>query len=311
MANSAANWRSPKNLLRISVLVALATIGLKTLAWWLTDSVALLSDAMESFVNLASALFALQMVTVASRPADDGHPYGHYKAEYFSAGFEGILIVGAALGIMVSATERWINPQPVGQLDIGIALSVLSSLLNGGLAYVMLQSAKVHRSAALEGDAKHLLTDVWTSGGVVVGLLLAVATGWLWLDAAVAIAVALNILREGWHLVWKSSQALMDEAVPADVQAQIDAVLADFAHSTDTTDIIRFDHVTTRQSGPRSFVDMHMHMPAEWTLGRAAALRGDVERALVHAVPGLLATIQLLPSDVEAHAHISHSDLAH
>lgn len=308
MRSATPSWRSPKNLLRLSVLVALATITLKMLAWWLTDSVALLSDAMESFVNLASAMFALQMVTVAARPADDEHPYGHYKAEYFSAGFEGVLIVGAALGIIFSATYRWFNPQPLVQVDIGIMLSVASSVLNGALAYVMLQSAKLYRSAALEGDAKHLLTDVWTSAGVVVGLLLAVATGWLWMDVVVAIAVALNILREGGKLVWKSSQALMDEAVPPDVQAQIDTVLADFAHSRDTTDIIRFDHVTTRQAGPRSFVDMHMHMPADWTLGRAAALRGDVERALVHAVPGLLATIQLLPSDVETHAHISHPE---
>ena len=171
MSSDRVNWKTPKNLLKLSVLVALATIALKTLAWWLTDSVALLSDAMESFVNLASAMFALQMVTVAARPADDGHPYGHHKAEYFSAGFEGILIVGAALGIIISATHRWFNPQPLVQLDIGISLSILSSVLNGVLAYFMFQSAKRYRSAALEGDAKHLLTDVWTSAGVVVGLV--------------------------------------------------------------------------------------------------------------------------------------------
>ncbi|UFS55651.1 cation diffusion facilitator family transporter [Comamonadaceae bacterium M7527] len=308
MRAATPSWRSPRNLLRLSVVVALATIALKMLAWWLTGSVALLSDALESFVNLASAMFALQMVTVAARPANDAHPYGHYKAEYFSAGFEGIMIIGAALGIIFSATYRWLNLEPLVQIDTGIMLSVASSVLNGALAYVMLQSAKLYRSAALEGDAKHLLTDVWTSVGVVIGLLLVVATGWMWLDVVVAIAVALNILREGGKLVWKSSLALMDVAVPQDVQAQIDAVLADFAQSPDTTDIIRFDHVTTRQAGPRSFVDMHMHMPANWTLGRAAALRGDVERALVHAVPGLLPTIQLLPSDVETYTHISHPE---
>jgi cation diffusion facilitator family transporter len=305
MSSDRVNWKTPKNLLKLSVLVALATIALKTLAWWLTDSVALLSDATESFVNLASAMFALQMVTVAARPADDGHPYGHHKAEYFSAGFEGILIVGAALGIIISATHRWFNPQPLVQLDIGISLSILSSVLNGVLAYFMFQSAKRYRSAALEGDAKHLLTDVWTSAGVVVGLVLAVLTGWLWLDAAVAIGVALNILREGAKLVWKSSQALMDEAVEPDVQAQIDTILAGFSHSSNGAEIIRFDHVITRRAGACCFVDMHMHMSADWTLGRAAALRGDVERALVHAVPGLLATIQLLPTNVETHAHIS------
>jgi cation diffusion facilitator family transporter len=298
-------WRTPRNLLKVSVLVALLTITLKGLAWWITDSVALLSDAMESFVNLASALFALHMVTVAARPADDGHPYGHHKAEYFSAGFEGILIVGAALGIVISAAERLFNPQPLVQLDVGILLSVLSSILNGALAVVMLRSAKQYRSAALDGDARHLLTDVWTSAGVVVGLIGAALTGWIWLDAVVAIGVALNILREGGRLIWRASQSLMDEAVEPEVLATIQAVLDGFAHSRENADIIRFDHVSTRRAGARCFVDMHMHMPAQWTLGRAAALRGNVELALLDAVPGLVATIQLLPSDVEAHLVIA------
>ncbi len=304
------DWRAPRNLLKVSVVVAIVTIVLKTLAWWLTDSVALLSDAMESFVNLASALFALHMVTVAARPADDGHPYGHHKAEYFSAGFEGILIVGAALGIIVSAINRLLHPQALGQLDVGLTLSVVSAILNGALAMVMLRSARQYRSAALEGDARHLMTDVWTSGGVVVGLVAATLTGWLWLDAVVAIAVAINILREGWHLIWSSSQSLMDEAVEPEVKASIQKVLTLFSHSREGSEIIRFDHVTSRRAGPRCFVDMHLHMPAHWTLGRAAALRGDVELALVDAVPGLIATIQLLPNDVETHVHVSKVDSA-
>ena len=304
------DWRAPRNLLKVSVVVAIVTIVLKTLAWWLTDSVALLSDAMESFVNLASALFALHMVTVAARPADDGHPYGHHRAEYFSAGFEGILIVGAALGIIVSAINRLLHPQALGQLDVGLTLSVVSAILNGALAMVMLRSARQYRSAALEGDARHLMTDVWTSGGVVVGLVAATLTGWLWLDAVVAIAVAINILREGWHLIWSSSQSLMDEAVEPEVKASIQKVLTLFSHSREGSEIIRFDHVTSRRAGPRCFVDMHMHMPAHWTLGRAAALRGDVELALVDAVPGLIATIQLLPNDVETHVHVSEVDSA-
>lgn len=304
------DWRAPRNLLKVSVVVAIVTIVLKTLAWWLTDSVALLSDAMESFVNLASALFALHMVTVAARPADDGHPYGHHKAEYFSAGFEGILIVGAALGIIVSAINRLLHPQALGQLDVGLTLSVVSAILNGALAMVMLRSARQYRSAALEGDARHLMTDVWTSGGVVVGLVAATLTGWLWLDAVVAIAVAINILREGWHLIWSSSQSLMDEAVEPEVKASIQKVLTLFSHSREGSEIIRFDHVTSRRAGPRCFVDMHMHMPAHWTLGRAAALRGDVELALVDVVPGLIATIQLLPNDVETHVHVSEVDSA-
>ncbi|OBS31805.1 cation diffusion facilitator family transporter [Tepidimonas fonticaldi] len=292
---------TPQRLLAASVGVALATILLKTLAWWITDSVGLLSDAMESVVNLASAMFGLWMVTVAARPADDEHPYGHHKAEYFSSGFEGILIIVAALGIIWASLGRLWDPQPLQRLDWGLGLSVLSSALNGGLAWVMLRASRVHRSLALEADARHLFTDVWTSAGVVVGLALAWATGWLWLDAVVAIGVALNIGREGAHLLWRSSQGLMDEAVEPDVRTAIDDVLASFAHQRNGSDIIRFDHVYTRKAGQRRYVDLHMHMPASWTLGRAAALRASVEQALMSAVPGLRATIQLLPSDVEAH----------
>jgi cation diffusion facilitator family transporter len=173
--------------------------------------------------------------------------------------------------------------------------------LNALLAWVMFGAAKVHRSIALEADAKHLVTDVWTSAGVVIGLSLVYFTGWLWLDALVAMAVALNILKEGFHLIWRSSQGLMDEAVEPEVLAQIREVLDGFEHQRDEVQIIRFDHVTTRRAGQRRFVDMHMHMPSSWSLGRAAALRTSVEQALMSAVPGLRATIQLLPNDVEAH----------
>ena len=293
---------SPKGWLWVSALVALVTITLKTLAWWLTDSIGLLSDAMESVVNLASAMFGLLMVTLAAQPADEDHPYGHHKAEYFSAGFEGILILVAALAIIWAAAHRLWDPQPVEQIGLGLVLSVASSALNGWLAWVMFGAARRHRSIALEADAKHLVSDVWTSVGVVVGMVMVSLSGWLWLDAAVAIGVALNILREGVHLVWRAFQGLMDQAVEPDVQAQIQQVLADFEYQRGQTQIVRFDHVTTRKGGQRRFVDLHMHMPSSWTLGRAAALRLSVEQALMSAVPGLRATIQLLPSDVEAHA---------
>lgn len=292
---------SARHLLWTSVVVAVITIVMKTWAWYLTDSVGLLSDAMESFVNLASAIFALLMVTVAQQPADEEHPYGHHKAEYFSSGFEGVLIMGAAAAIIWASVHRLFDPQPVVELGWGLSLSVASSALNGLLAWVMFKVAKQQRSIALEADAKHLVTDVWTSAGVVVGLLLVLFTGWLWLDAVVAIGVALNILKEGIELIWRSSQGLMDEAVDPQVLAQINEVLEGFSHSRGDMDIIRFDHLTTRQAGQRRFVDMHMHMPASWSLGRAAALRTSVEQALMSAVPGLRATIQLLPSDVEAH----------
>ena len=296
MFSAAARRLTPTTLLRASIAVAVATIALKTLAWWLTGSVGLLSDAMESFVNLASAVFALVMVTIAQRPADEDHPYGHHKAEYFSSGFEGILIVGAALGILWAAVQRLLAPQPLEQVGWGLALSVISSALNGLLAWAMFGAARTHRSIALEADARHLVTDVWTSAGVVVGIGAVAVTGWLWLDAVVAIGVALNILREGFHLMGRSSQGLMDEALAPEDLAEIEKTLEIFRHRT-----IRFDHITTRRSGQRRFVDLHMHMPAGWTLGRAAALRTSVEQALMSAVPGLRATIQLLPSDVEAH----------
>lgn len=292
---------TPRRLLMVSVVVALLTIGLKTAAWWVTGSVGLLSDAMESVVNLAGAVFGLMMVTIAARPADDAHPYGHHKAEYFSSGFEGILIIVAAIGIVAVSVHRLFEPQPLVQLDLGLALSVASSVLNGVLAWVMLRAAKVHRSVALEADGRHLITDVWTSVGVVLGLVLAAATGWWWMDAVVAIAVALNILREGVRLVWQSSQGLMDESLEPDILATIDTVLKDFAFQRGDVEIVRFDHITTRKAGQRRFVDLHLHMPASWTLGRAAAVRMAVEQALMSAVPGLRASIQLLPSDVEVH----------
>jgi cation diffusion facilitator family transporter len=299
--NVSSVWLTPKRLLWASVAVALVTIGLKTGAWWLTGSVGLLSDAMESLVNLASAMFGLMMVTIAERPADQDHPYGHHKAEYFSSGFEGVLIIVAGLGIFWTAGHRIADPQPLEQVGLGLVLSVSSSVLNGLLAWVMFRAAREHRSLALEADARHLVTDVWTSVGVVIGIALVGVTGWLWLDAVVAMGVALNILKEGGHLVWRSSQGLMDESVEPEVLAEIQTVLDGFAHQRGETAIIRFDHVNTRKAGQRRFVDVHMHMPAGWTLGRAAALRTSVEQALMSAVPGLRATIQLLPSDVEAH----------
>jgi cation diffusion facilitator family transporter len=284
--------------LKLSVAVAVATIVLKTGAWYVSGSVSLLSDALESLVNLAGAMFALAMVTWAAMPPDEDHPYGHHKAEYLSSGFEGVLIFVAALAIIWAAVQRFIQPQPLEELGWGIALSVISSTMNGLLAWSMLKKAREVRSMALEGDARHLFTDVWTSAGVIVGLFAVIATGWQWLDPVLAIAVALNILREGASLVRRSTDGLMDRALEPEARAQIDQVLGEFAHQA-----IRFDHVVTRRAGQRRFVDLHMHMPAGWTLGRAAAVRTSVEQALMSAVPGLRATIQLLPLDVEALFH--------
>ena len=292
---------TPTFWLRMSVLVAVLTIALKTTAWWVADSVALLSDALESFVNLAGALFAWRMLVVANQPADADHPYGHHKAEYFSAGFEGILIVGAALGIMWSAVMRWVHPEPLQHVGLGVALAVVSSALNGGLAWRMLVAARQYRSMALQADARHLITDVWTSAGVVVGLGLVLVTGWQWLDSLAALLVAGNILREGVRMVWRASQGLMDQAMDEAQLARVHQVLDAFTADGLGPKVIRFDHIQSRDAGARCFVDMHMHMPGDWSLTRAAALRTDVEQALMHAVPGLRVSIQLLPSHVEAH----------
>lgn len=300
-----ARWAagvSPSRLLWASVAVAVATIALKTGAWVLTGSVALLSDAMESLVNLAAAVFGLAMVTVAARPADDDHPFGHHKAEYFSSGFEGILIIVAALGIGWLAVQRLLSPVPIAAVGWGVALSVASSALNGALAWLMLQSARAHRSMALEGDARHLLTDVWTTGGVIVGVVGVALTDWWWLDPLVALAVAANIAKEGGQLIWESAQGLMDEAVPPEVQAHIQQVLHTHARGPHPERALRFDHIATRRAGQRQYVDLHMHAPGDWSLAYAAERRDAVEADLMAAVPGLRATISLLPLGMDARA---------
>lgn len=308
-AATTTSWLSPGSLLRISIAVALVTIVLKMLAWQLTGSVGLLSDALEAFVNLAGAIFALAMVTIAQRPADVGHPYGHHKAEYFSAGFEGLLVVGASAAIIWVSVDRWLHPQPLQRLDWGLGLSLLSTVLNGGLAWVMLRSARRYRSMALEGDAKHLMTDVYTSIGVVLGLGLAQVTGWVWLDAAVGLLVGLNILWHGGQLVWRSSQGLMDVAVePAQLQT-IEAILAQQTAEVQaaTNAHIVFDSLTTRQAGERSFVDLHLHVPGSWSLFQAARWRDQTEAALMAAVPGLHARIELLPTGIDTVFERQHS----
>jgi cation diffusion facilitator family transporter len=291
----------------VSAGVAVFTIVAKTLAWRLTGSVGLLADALESLVNLAAALFGLWMVTVAARPADDDHPFGHGKAEYFSSAFEGLMIFAAAIGIFWTAIPRLWEPEPLTRMGLGLVLSLVSSAANGALALVMLRAARAQRSIALEADARHLLADVWTSAGVLLGLLVVMLTGQLWLDAVVAIAVAVNIVREGARLMWRSAQGLMDVAMEARDRAAIDAVLLRHAHHVhaekhDADEPVRFDHVVTRCAGQQSFVDLHMHVPGIWTMTRAALARDTVERDLMHAVPGLRARIELLPIGQESAA---------
>ena len=285
---------SVQAFLKLSVLAAVATIALKTAAWWITGSVGLLSDAMESLVNLAAAMFALAMVTIAQSPADDDHPYGHSKAEYFSSGFEGLMILAAALAIIWTAIDRWRTPQPLEGLGLGVGLSIVSSLINFALARAMMQAARAHESIALEADSRHLMTDVWTSIGVAGGILLVPVTGWLWLDPLLAILVALNILREAFHLMRRSVDGLMDRALSDEERARIAAALQGLA----TADV-HFDHLRTRRAAGAKFCQLHMHVPANWTLGRAAAQRAQAERSLIAAVRNLRVTIELLPTGQE------------
>lgn len=300
-------WATPQRLLQMSVMVAMVTIVLKTLAWVISGSVGLLSDALESMVNLVGALFALGMVTVARYPADEGHPYGHSKAEYFSSGFEGVLIFGAAAAILWACVDRLQNPQPLDQIGWGLALSIMSSMLNGMLAWLMMRAAHAHRSMSLQADARHLYTDVWTSAGVVLGLLAVLATGWLWLDAVIAILVALNILKEGSTLIWHSSQGLMDQAIDEESLRKIEQRIHAFCLRWPGE--IYSDRLTSRRAGMRSFIDLHLHMPAHWSLGRANQLRTELETDLMQTIPGLMVAIEVLPADtITGYEQAEHND---
>jgi cation diffusion facilitator family transporter len=265
----------PRQLLLLSLLAAFATMALKTLAWYLTGSVGFLSDAIESLVNVAGAGFAMVMVSIARRPADNSHPYGHSKAEYLSAAFEGGMIFLAAIAIVVTAAERLINPQPIATLGVGTALTVLASLINLGIALLLLQGGKQHNSPALEGDGKHLMTDVWTTAGVVAGVMLAVVSGLHWLDPLVAIAVALHILHEGGGILYRAVNGLMDKALPEPRIRQIEQALAQFASGK-----VQFINLRTRAAATLQFAQVDMQVPPHWTVQQAHQLADDAELAI-------------------------------
>ena len=272
---------TPRHYFQISTAAAVATITLKALAWWLTGSIGLASDALESFVNLAGATFALWMITIAHAPADDDHPFGHTKAEYFSSGFEGLLVVGAGIAILWAAAGRLMAPEPLESVGLGLAVSVAASAINLGVALAMRRAATRHRSIALEGGARHLMADVWTSAGVIIGIALVGVTGWLHLDALVAMAVGLHILREGSQLVQASAHGLMDSALPEPDRTRIEQALAALA-SPD----LRFANLRTRRAGSRQFAYVDVHVPGHWTVQRAHDELDRIERAVEAALPG-------------------------
>ena len=265
----------------LSVAAAVATISLKTLAWWLTGSVGLLSDALESVVNLAAALLALSMLRLAASPPDADHPYGFSKAEYFSAGIEGALIVLAAAGIVWAALPRLIAPQALDMPFAGLTLTVIASGINYAVAIVLLRAGREHHSITLEADGRHLLTDVWTSAGVIVGVALVFVTGWLRLDPLVAIAVALHILWTGFGLVRRSVRGLLDPAISAEDQKEVAQLIAEYSRRYG----VSFHAVRTRQAGARRFVSFHLLVPDAWTVAQAHQLSEEIEARMRSMVP--------------------------
>jgi cation diffusion facilitator family transporter len=266
----------------LSIAAAIATIALKTAAYVMTGSVGLLSDAVESLVNLVGAIMALAMLTVAARPADEDHTYGHSKAEYFSSGVEGTLILFAAVSIGVAAVLRFLAPQPIEQVGVGIAVSFVASAINLAVALVLRRAGKQHHSITLEANAQHLLTDVWTSVGVVVGVGAVVATGWLRLDPIVAMLVAVNIVWTGSRIVQRSVLGLMDTVLPAGELAGVRAVLDNYLK-----DGVEYHALRTRQSGARRFVSVHVLVPGAWTVHRGHELLEDIEARIRAVVPNV------------------------
>jgi cation diffusion facilitator family transporter len=266
----------------LSVAAALATMGLKTLAWWLTGSVGLLSDAIESLVNLAAAFLALSMLRVAARQPNKDHPYGFSKAEYFSAGIEGALIMLAAAGIMLTALPRLAAPEPLEMPALGLAINLAATGINFGVAMVLLRAAKKHRSILLEADGRHLMTDVWTSGGVVIGVALVFATGWLVLDPLVALAVAANIVWTGVALIRRSASGLLDAAIPQADRDEMSAIFAEYSRRYG----VSFHAVRTRRAATRSFVSFHLLVPDEWSVLKAHRLSEEIEERIRELIDG-------------------------
>jgi len=266
----------------LSIAAAVVTMALKSAAYVLTGSVGFMSDAIESLVNVVGAVMALSMLTVASRPADEGHRYGHGKAEYFSSFFEGSLIFAAAVGIGIAAVERLFQPRPLEQIGLGMAVSAAASVINLAAALIILRAGSRYQSISLEANAKHLLTDVWTSAGVIVGIGAVALTGWHVLDPIIALAVAANIVFTGVGIVRSSVSGLMDSALPEADEQRVQAVLDRHA-----TDGVQFHALRTRQAGARRFVSVHVLVPGQWTVQRGHHLLERIEADVRQALPGV------------------------
>lgn len=278
---STAATNSLERFAWLSVAAALATIGLKTLAWWVTGSVGLLSDALESVVNLAAALLALSMLRLAASPPDENHPYGFSKAEYFAAGIEGALIVLAAAGILASAIPRLIEPQALDAPVLGLALTTAATAINLGVGMLLIRVGRREHSITLEADGQHLMTDVWTSVGVMIGVVLVFVTGWLRLDPLVALAVAAQIVWTGVGLVRRSAAGLLDAAISQDDQGEVTKLFAEYSRRYGMT----FHALRTRQAGARRFISFHMLVPDAWSVAQAHRLSEEIEARIRSLVP--------------------------
>ena len=274
----------------LSIGAAVLTIGLKALAYYLTGSVSLLSDALESLVNLAGASIAVAMLLVADRPPDELHEYGYSKAEYFSSGAEGVMILMAAASIVWTAIPRLVTPRSLEQVEIGLVLSVAAAALNFVVARLLLGAGRKHRSITLEADAQHLMTDVWTSVAVVLGVVIVRVTGWARLDAIIAIVVAGNILRTGVRLVGRSALGLLDRTLPAEDQETIHRILREYERHE-----VCFHALRTRNAGRRSFISVHALVPGSWSVQRGHDMLENIERDIRAALPGATVFTHLEP----------------
>jgi cation diffusion facilitator family transporter len=272
--------RSARSYILLSLAAAVITIALKMGAWLLTGSVGLLSDAAESVINLVAAGAAFLLLTVAARPPDEEHAYGHTKAEYFSSGVESTLILVAAAGIAWAAWGRLFAPQPLENVGVGLIVSTIASAVNGGVALVLLRAGKRLHSITLRADGKHLLTDVWTSAGVIVGVILVSLTGWLVLDPIIALLVAANIVWTGIRLLNDSAHGLLDTAIPADDMRGVSDVLAVYNERG-----IDFHAIRTREAGQRRFISLHVLVPGTWTVHDGHELCEQVERDIRARLP--------------------------
>ena len=274
----------------LSIGAAIATIGLKTGAYLLTGSVGLLSDAMESGVNLLAACVAFWALSVAAKPADEDHPFGHSKAEYFSSGLESAFILVAAGSIAIAAWSRLFDPQPIEKIEWGVMLAFLATVLNGVVAWILLKAGRRLRSITLRADAHHLFTDVWTSVGVIIGIILVKFTGWLILDPIIALLVAANIIWTGVNLFRETVSGLMDQAIPKQDLAIITNLFEPYEAQK-----IRFHSLKTRISGTQRFISFHVLVPGQWTVSQGHDICENLEQAIAQSLPGARVSTHLEP----------------